>query len=229
MSDTQGKDRSWQEPTASPPPMAPVRGRRYGILAGGAVALVVGAVLGTLLWFNCGLRGCPDVDMLRGYMPEQASVLVDRNGEEISKLYVTRRVVVPVDSIPEHAINAFVAIEDRRYWSHGGVDWRRVVGALWRNVRARGLEEGSSTITMQLARNVFPDKLPAERRTVWRKLGEARVARQIERRYTKRDILELYINQIYFGSGAWGIEAAAQEYFGKPASALELEESAPEP
>src|SRR5690606_5807074 len=116
---------------------------------------------------------------------DEASVVVDRNGEEVAKLFVTRRVVVPVDSMPEHLLNAFVAIEDRRFWEHGGVDWRRVFGALAENVRSGGIEEGSSTITMQLARNVFPERLPASERTLWRKLGEARVARAIEDRYTK--------------------------------------------
>ncbi|MBR9991287.1 MAG: PBP1A family penicillin-binding protein [Gemmatimonadetes bacterium] len=198
--------------------------RRAGILVGLA-ALVI--ILGmAVLWEFCGVRGCPDVDMLRGYMPDQASVVVDRNGEEISKLFVTRRVVVPVDSMPEHLLNAFVAIEDRRFWDHGGVDWRRVLGALAANVRAGGIEEGSSTITMQLARNVFPEQLPASQRTITRKLGESRVAREIEKRYSKRDIMELYLNQIYFGSGAYGIEAAAEEYFGKSAAQLDLAESA---
>jgi membrane peptidoglycan carboxypeptidase len=191
-----------------------------------AVAAVLLVVAGAVLWQRCGLHGCPDVDMLRGYMPDEASVLVDRDGDEIGKLYVTRRVVVPVDSMPEHLLNAFVAIEDRRFWSHGGVDWQRVGGALLQNIRARGVEEGSSTITMQLARNVFPDKLPASERSMWRKLGEARVARQIEGRYGKRDIIELYLNQIYFGSGAWGVQAAAEEYFGKDVAQLTLAESA---
>jgi 1A family penicillin-binding protein len=198
--------------------------RRLAI--GTGVFVVVLAVAGLLLWERCGLHGCPDVERLRGYMPDEASIVLDRHGEEVGKLYVTRRVVVRLDSLPAHVGDGFVAIEDQRFWKHGGVDWRRVVGALSRNIRAGEIEEGSSTITMQLARNVFPDKLPAHRRTLWRKLGEARVAREIERRYTKEDILELYINQIYFGSGAWGIEAAAHEYFGKPAAELELAESA---
>jgi penicillin-binding protein 1A len=133
---------------------------------------------------------------------------------------------VPLDSLPEHVPNAFIAIEDKRFWDHGGVDWRRVFGALATNIRSMGVEEGSSTITMQLARNVFPDKLPASQQTLWRKLGEARVARLIEREYTKEEILQLYLNQIYFGNGAYGIEAASQEYFGKPAAELELSEAA---
>jgi 1A family penicillin-binding protein len=212
--------------SAGEAPSPGLRGRRYGLGAAAVALLAVLAVVGTMLWFNCGLRGCPDVDMIRGYMPDEASVLLDRNGEEISKLFVTRRVVVPVDSIPEHTLNAFVAIEDRRFWEHGGVDWRRVVGALWQNVRAGGVEEGSSTITMQLARNIFPEQLPASERTMTRKVAEARVARQIESRFTKREIMELYLNHIYFGSGAYGIQAAAEEYFGKDAHQLTLYESA---
>lgn len=200
--------------------------RLRALLIGFGVLLVLGGAAAGVLWQRCGLRGCPDVERLSGYMPDEASVVLDREGREIGKLFVTRRVVVPIDSIPEDVQNAFIAIEDRRFWTHGGVDWRRVLGAMWTNVKSMGIEEGSSTITMQLARNVFPDKLPASRRTIWRKLGEARVAREIEKRYDKKHILQLYLNEIYFGNGAYGIEAAAMEYFGKPASKLTLAEGA---
>jgi penicillin-binding protein 1A len=196
------------------------------IAVGAGIGVLVLLLAFGVLWQRCGLRGCPDVDMLKGYMPDEASVVVDRNGEELSKLYVTRRTVVSVDSMPEHLLNAFVAIEDKRFWGHGGVDWRRVFGALLSNVRAGGVEEGSSTITMQLARNVFPDKLPANERTMGRKIGEARMARQIESRYSKREIIELYLNQIYFGAGAWGIQSAAEEFFGRDVADLTLAESA---
>jgi 1A family penicillin-binding protein len=222
-------DSTWGDSTASPAPGRPATGagsNRRRILTGAGIGLVVLLLAFGVLWQRCGLRGCPDVDMLRGYMPDEASVVMDRNGEEITKLFVTRRTVVPVDSMPEHTLNAFVAIEDRRFWTHGGVDWRRVFGALAQNVRAGGVEEGSSTITMQLARNIFPDQLPANEKTLGRKMAEARVAREIEGRYGKREIIELYLNQIYFGSGAYGIEAAAEEYFGKHASQLTLAESA---
>jgi 1A family penicillin-binding protein len=193
------------------------------ILAGALALFLAGSAT---LWFRCGLHGCPDVETLRGYMPDEASVVLDRDGEEISKLFLTRRIMVPLDSLSEHVPAAFVAIEDKRFWEHGGVDWRRVAGAMATNIKSMGVEEGSSTITMQLARNVFPEKLPANQRTMWRKLGEARVARLIEQEYTKEDILQLYLNQIYFGNGAYGIEAAAQEYFGKPAAELDLSEAA---
>jgi penicillin-binding protein 1A len=204
--------------------MLSARGRRFGVVAGAVLLLCV--LVGVVLWYRCGLRGCPDVDMLKGYMPDEASVLLDRDGTEIGKLFVERRVVVGIDSLPEHVAQAFIAIEDKRFMTHGGVDWRRVMGALVKNVKSGGIEEGSSTITMQLARNVFPEQLPANQKTIWRKLGEARVARQIEDRYSKNEILELYVNQIYFGSGAYGIQSAAEEYFGKPATKLTLDEAA---
>src|SRR5215210_1772231 len=157
--------------------MAKGRMRLLGIGVG--VMLLLCGLVGVVFWFRCGIRGCPDVDMLKGYMPDEASVLLDRDGKEIGKLFVERRVVIGVDSLPEHVLNAFIAVEDKRFGEHGGVDWRRVLGALVKNVRAGEIEEGSSTITMQLARNVFPEQLPASRKTLWRKLGEARVAQEI--------------------------------------------------
>jgi membrane peptidoglycan carboxypeptidase len=195
-----------------------------------AKALGIGAfaVLALLfvLYQRCGISGCPDVDKLNGYMPDEASSIVDYRGEEIGKLFITRRTVVPLDTLPELVPAAFVAMEDRRFYDHNGVDWRRVIGAAYKNVKSLGIEEGSSTITMQLARNVFPEKLPANRKTVFRKLAEARVARSIEGKFSKEEILELYLNQIYFGQGAYGIEAAAQEYYGKSAARLTLPEAA---
>lgn len=190
------------------------------------IASAVGVGLLGVLWQRCGLRGCPDVEGLSGFVPDEASVVLDRRGREVAKLYRIRRTIVPLDSLPGYVPAAFVAVEDHRFWRHGGIDWRRVPAALWANLRAGDIEEGFSTITMQLARNVFPDRLPMHERTVWRKLAEMRVARAIEDRFSKRDILELYLNQIYFGSGAWGIDAAAREYFGKPATRLQLAEAA---
>src|SRR5262245_34947542 len=189
-----------------------------------AVALLV---LGLFMWNRCGFRGCPDVDRLNGYVPDRASVLKDRAGVEIGKLYMTRqRVMVRLGELPGYVPVAFVAMEDRRFWQHEGVDWKRVFGAAYRNIKELGIEEGSSTITMQVARNVFPERLPANQRTIWRKISEARVAQMIEKNYTKHQILELYLNQIYFGNGAYGIQAAAEEYFDKPASKLTLAEAA---
>lgn len=190
-----------------------------------ATAVVLLLIFG-VLWQRCGIRGCPDVGKLKGYMPDEASSIVDYRGQEIGKLFLTRRFIVPLDSLPEYVPNAFIAMEDQRFYKHHGVDWKRVMGAMMHNVKSLGVEEGSSTITMQLARNAFPDQLPANKRTIWRKIAEARVARAIEHQYDKKEILQLYLNQIYFGNGAYGIEAAAQEYYGHPASKLSLAEAA---
>ena len=190
-----------------------------------AVAVVVLVVL-FIAYHTCSFSGCPDIDQVQGYVPDEASVVVDRDNEEIGKLFRVNRVVVGLDSLPEHVPQAFVATEDADFYSHGGVDWTRALGALWQNLQSGGIEEGFSTITMQVARNVFPDQLPANQRTLNRKISEIKVARALEGRYTKDEILSLYLNQIYFGSGAWGIQAAAQEYFGTSATGLSLGEAA---
>jgi 1A family penicillin-binding protein len=191
----------------------------------GAVAVVVAVVLG-VAYQTCGFEGCPEVEQVAGFVPDEASVVLDRNGEEVDKLFRVHRMVVGLDSLPEYVPQAFVATEDRNFYDHSGVDLPRVVGAMVQNIRRGGIAEGFSTITMQVARNVFPERLPMQERTLNRKVAEIRVARQIESRYSKQEILELYMNQIYFGSGAWGIEAAAQEYFGKPSTELTLAEAA---
>ena len=190
------------------------------------VTVVVLLVMAGLMWHRCGLRGCPDIDRLNGYVPDRASVVRDHTGVEIGRVYRTQRDMVRLGELPAYVPLTFVTMEDKRFWQHRGVDWIRVLGAAYRNLRARSIEEGSSTITMQVARNVFPERLPANQRTIWRKLSEARVARLIEESYTKQQILELYLNQIYFGNGAYGLQAAAEEYLGKPASKLTLAEAA---
>jgi 1A family penicillin-binding protein len=191
-----------------------------------ATALAVMAALIWLGWRTCGYSGCPSVARLAAYQPGGASVLLDRSGEELARLTPVSRELVSLADLPDHVAAAFVAVEDRRFRDHGGVDWRRTVGSALANVRARGVREGGSTITMQLARNVFPDRLPGQERSFRRKILEARVAREIERSFTKDEILELYLNHIYFGGPVYGIEAAARFYFGKAATALDLAESA---
>ena len=189
-----------------------------------AVVFVVGTPL--TLWERCGIMGCPDVGRLVSFQPDGAPVVMDRNGVVLARLMPVLRQVVSLADLPAHVPQAFIAVEDRRFRSHGGVDWVRVVGAAVANVRAGGVRQGSSTITMQVARNVFPDRIRAQDRTFRRKLVEARVAREIEDRFTKDQILELYLNHIYFGGGAYGVEAASRHYFGQPASELTLDQAA---
>ncbi|HEU0299185.1 MAG TPA: PBP1A family penicillin-binding protein, partial [Longimicrobium sp.] len=178
------------------------------------------------IWFGpCGLGGCAPVTELERFQAE-GSQLLDREGEPFGTLATVNRRVVPLDSLPEHLPRAVLAVEDQRFYDHGGVDWRRFFGALFRNVKAGGIEEGGSTITMQLARNLFPERLDYRDRSVRRKVLEVRVARQIERAFDKRKILELYLNHVYLGEGAYGVDAAARTYFGKSASELTLAEAA---
>ena len=207
-------------PALAPPPLAraPCEG---DLLAALAVVALAG-----LSWQRCGIRGCPDVARLGAYQPDGAPVVLDRYGEEVGELALTQQVVVELEDLPEHVPEAFLAVEDKRFREHDGVDWRRVGGAFFANVRAGGIREGSSTITMQLARNLFSERIPGEERTLSRKLLEVRVARSIEKAFEKDEILELYLNHIYFGGGTRGIEAAAQYYFRKHASELTLREAA---
>jgi 1A family penicillin-binding protein len=191
-----------------------------------AIAALILLALTVVGWTRCGWRGCPDVERLRAYQPGGASKLFDRHGREFAELRPVEAETAPLRSIPKHVRDAFLAVEDRRFFDHGGVDWRRVVGAAFANLRAAGVREGFSTISMQLARNVFPDRLRASQRTLWRKLAEVRVAYDIESTFSKQEILELYLSHIYFGNGARGIPAAAKYYFGVPASQLSLAQAA---
>ena len=190
----------------------------------GALGLVVCLAL-AWLWPRCVGSECPSVAALQAYSPPQATVLLDRDGRLLARLAPEQRIVVPLSELSPQLWKAFVAIEDRRFFEHHGVDWRRVAGALWSNLRAGRVREGSSTITMQLARNVFPERL-TRARTFRRKLWEVVLARQFEERLSKQQILELYLNQIYLGDGLYGVEAAARGYFGKPAGKLSLAQAA---
>jgi penicillin-binding protein 1A len=189
------------------------------------VILAVGMLLG-LFWQRCGIVGCPNVGRLSSYQPGGATVLLDAQGNTFADLAPVAHAVVSLDSLPDHVAAAFVAVEDKRFFRHNGIDFRRVGGALVADIRARRFVEGFSTITMQLARNVWPDRLPGQQRTITRKVLEIRVAHDIERRYSKDEILELYLNHIYFGGGAYGIEAASRNFFGKSATRLTVGESA---
>lgn len=157
------------------------------------------------------------------YRPPEAATIFDRNGELIESLGGKKADYIPVSQIPLELRQAVVAVEDRRFYRHFGLDPVRIVGALIANIKAGGKAvQGGSTITQQLAKNAF--LTPAK--TLQRKLEEAVLAIVLEQRYSKNKILELYLNTIYFGEGAVGIENAAEIYFGKNASDLTLAESA---
>ncbi len=198
---------------------------RLSLIAAAAATAAL-AVAGGAAWQTCGFAGCPDAARLAAYRPDGAPLLLDRHGQVIATLSPDDGSQVRLASLPAHVAAAFVAIEDRRFFEHGAVDWRRAVGAFTANLRAHAIEQGFSTLSMQLARNVFPQEIPGRERTPSRKLIEIRVAQQLEARYSKPEILELYLNHIYFGNGARGIEAAAWQYFREPAARLTLAQAA---
>lgn len=197
------------------------RGSITAIVIIGIMAfLVIGIGVG-LGFLSATIQSAPN---LRGDIRPAASAQVfDVNGKLITVLHaVENRLPVPLAKVPKDLQNAFVALEDNRFYQHSGVDPRAILRAVWINVSAGGVSEGGSTITQQLAKNAFL----TQERTWKRKVQEVIIAFQIEKQYTKAEILELYLNQIYFGAGAYGVQAAAQTYFGKNVEQLNLAESA---
>ncbi len=187
-----------------------------GLILGLSSLLCIGLVLWELS------RDLPDLAQLKQYEPRLATHILDRNGEILTELYTQRRIITPLERVPQHAIDALLATEDRRFFEHWGMDLVRVLGAATVDVLTLSTQQGASTITQQLARDLYLHK----RRTVTRKLREVLTAVQIERNYSKREILEMYLTQIYFGHGAYGLASAAQKYFGVPVERLNLEQSA---
>ena len=153
----------------------------------------------------------------------EASTIFAADGSEITTLHAgENRTEISIDLVPEHVQNAIVAIEDRRFWNHIGIDVRAIVRALQRNFDEAEIVEGGSTITQQFVKNA----IIGTDRTLDRKIEEASLAIQVEQQYTKAEILEFYLNTVYFGAGAYGIEAAAHVYFGVPASELTVGQGA---
>ena len=164
----------------------------------------------------------PSVDVLEGYKPREASDIYSADGVLLARIAEEYREPAPLSEIPQHLINATIAKEDRRFWSHHGVDWRGILRAAWVNLAQGEIQQGGSTLTQQLARNAFL----TQRRTFSRKLQEIILAQELERRLSKERILELYLNQVYYGNGAYGVKAAARVYFNKPLEKLTLAECA---
>ncbi|MDQ3697308.1 MAG: PBP1A family penicillin-binding protein [Gemmatimonadota bacterium] len=194
-----------------------------------SLALLAAAVtaVGTFdVWLaTCGFSHCPSPAEIRAFRPSEGSRVLDRSNRPLGQLTHVRRVNVQLSRVALHVRQAFVAVEDRRFYEHGGLDWRAVPRAALRNATAMRVREGFSTITMQVARNTFTPRL-VRARSVRKKLIELRVARLIERNLTKDEILELYLNVIYLGNGVYGVEAASRDLFGKSVDRLTLAEGA---
>jgi penicillin-binding protein 1A len=184
----------------------------YLALAGGiAFAAAAGATLGYYMRLDL-----PDVRALADYKPPEMSQVLAADGSLVATFAEQRRILISSDEIPVIFQQALIATEDSSFYRHTGIDFKGILRALWSDVRSLRLAQGASTLTQQLARNLFlnPEK------TIQRKLQEALLALEIERQYTKQEILRFYCNQIYTGHGRYGVEAASRYYFGKPAREL---------
>jgi penicillin-binding protein 1A len=187
----------------------------------GALSIAI-IVTGTGLGFvTASIKTMPSLN--GGMKADSSSQVYDINGKLVATIHAAEnRLPVPLAKIPKHLQYAFIASEDVRFYQHHGVDLRGIFRALFTNITSGGVHEGASTLTQQLARNT----LLTHDQTLKRKVQEAILALQIERKFTKQEILEMYLNQIYFGQGAYGVQAAAQTYFGKNVEELTVAESA---
>jgi penicillin-binding protein 1A len=183
------------------------------------VAAALGAGGGLLLVYSTNL---PQVEELEQYRPSSITELYDDQGRVIGSFALQRRVVASYSDYPQVLRDALVSIEDKDFYRHSGINVWRIAGAAYRDIESGGKVQGASTLTMQLSRNLFlsPD------RNFHRKIQEALLAIQMERRFTKEQIFTLYLNQIFLGHGVYGFEAASEYYFSKPAKQLTLDEAA---
>jgi penicillin-binding protein 2A len=177
-------------------------------------------VLGAICLFYYLANGVEVSALEKGF--SQATIIYDKDGNVASKISANKTESVKYNQIPQHMINAVVAIEDHRFFEHNGVDFIGIVRAFVRNTKAGGIVEGGSTITQQLTKNAF---LSTEK-SYKRKMDEVFLAREIEKEFSKEEILGIYLNTIYFGDGEWGIKRAALHYFGKEVQDLTIDEAA---
>ena len=218
---------SWKEIPESTKPAKPARRHKKLWIFLAVLFLFAAAIVGVFIYaYNTVPDIDPDASTIYNNI-DLSSIIYDAKGEEIDKLYYTEdREIVPISDIPESTKNAFIAIEDKTFYSHHGLNYKRLFGAVINKLTGRSEEiTGTSTITQQLARNVFLADIKSER-TLSRKFREMIYAIKIERAYSKDEILEAYLNTIYLGYGCYGIKAAAYTYFGKEVSELTLKESA---
>ena len=183
------------------------------------LGLFSGATVGAFLALT---RDLPQIRELENFEPSAVTRVYSADQVLLDELFLEKRTIVPINQIPTDLISALITIEDRQFYSHSGIDLKGIARAIIKDILAGQFVEGASTITQQLAKTLFL----TQEKTLTRKIKEAILAFQLERRYTKNEILSLYLNQIYFGSGAYGVESAAQRYFGKPASKMDLSQCA---
>ena len=166
----------------------------------------------------------PSIEQLENFDPDLVTRIYSSDGEIIHELFVEKRVFVELDVIPKHMHDAVMASEDRRFRDHWGISLRSVARAIVTNVLSLSYRQGFSTLTQQLARNLY-DTI-GFRKTVIRKIKEMITAIQIEKTYTKDEILEMYLNSVHFGHGTYGVQAAAKRYYAKDVGDLNIDECA---
>ncbi|MCO4743852.1 MAG: transglycosylase domain-containing protein [Proteobacteria bacterium] len=234
-------DRQEARPMAPPPPSAsaappaktpksPAGPKKKGgcmgrMLKFGAVLAILGVIsagvgyLGVSSYYG---KDLPTIEALRAYSPPTVTVVYDKNGEVLGELFEQRRYVIELEEMPEHLKQAFLAAEDANFYNHDGVDYMGIVRAILRNAAQGRMAQGASTITQQVTRNF----LLTRDKKLERKIKEVLLSWRIEKAYEKEHILFLYLNEIYLGSGAYGVEAASRVYFEKSAKDLTLAEAA---
>jgi penicillin-binding protein 1A len=203
--------------------MAFFRSRGFRILLAVAFLSAAAGLAGAFLFYRSLVADLPDLRDVRDYEPALTSRVFDRDGRPIGEYFVERRSLTPMDQIPDHVVQAFIASEDSSFFEHSGIDYVSILRAAWVNLAAGGeTRQGASTITQQMVKGL----LLTPERTYKRKIREMILARRIEQTFSKQEILYLYLNQIYFGHGAYGIGEAARTYFSKAVSELDVSESA---
>jgi penicillin-binding protein 1A len=195
---------------------------RARILLGAASLVVLAAGAAAALFYLAFVRDLPDMKSLADYRPALTSVVLDRHGVQIGEFYEFRRRLIPLEQVPKRVIHAFLAAEDDSFYEHSGVDYGSILRAAWSNLFSGGRLQGASTITQQTVKQL----LLSPERTYRRKIRELVLARRLEERFSKDEILFLYLNEIYFGSGAYGIAEAARSYFAKEVGELSVAEAA---
>jgi penicillin-binding protein 1A len=203
--------------------MNPTRIRKLKVFLLALLVFVAGGACGGALGAFLALtRDLPSIRELENFRPSAATRLLSTEGKVIGEFFVEKRLPITLAEIPPYLKQAVIAVEDQNFYKHAGIDWQGIMRAGVKDLVAGRIVEGGSTITQQLAKLLFLDS----ERTMRRKLKEVLLALQIERRYRKEEILTLYLNQIYLGSGTYGVEAAANLYFGKHVWELDLSECA---
>lgn len=183
------------------------------------IAIGFGVGVGLLAWT---IKTAPDISKIAQYKPSEATTILSEDGKTLAQLYIENRIYVPLSRIPMDVQNALIASEDQRFWEHPGFNFWAILRAIYVDIKTGSKAQGASTITQQLARDIALTK----QKLFTRKIQEIYIAVQLERMYTKEEILEMFLNTIFFGHSAKGIQTAAQQYFGKNAEDLTLGESA---